>query len=758
MSGRHNKGRRRFLIATGALGGALVVGSWWVYRKRDMLTAPAALTAGPGEAIFNAWLKIDAYGRIIVQVPRQEMGQGITTALPMLVAEELDANFADVTFEQAPIADIYGNALMFGEGAPFRPEDDSFIAEMNRLTQFKVGRILGLQATGGSTSVRDAWEPMRQAGATARAMLVAAAAERFGVPAAQCSVTQSIVSGGGKSATFGELAAAASALRPPSAVALKSRAEFQILGSSPPRIDIPAKVDGTAVYGIDVQPPGMVYAAIAQSPVTGGAVATVDRDRVIEKPGVRAVLELPATSMSEAAVVVVAEHYWQAKTALDELPIEWSPGPHASHDTDEQRARYAALLDTEDGRVYDQAGEPAQAFAQAATVVAADYHAPYLAHATMEPINCTSVVRSDGTAEVWVGNQAPTIARWVTAKALGLESENVTLHTPYLGGGFGRRGEMDVVMQAAMIARELPDTPVQLIWSREEDIRHDLYRPMGSAKIRAGLDAAGSLVALDAKIAGQSCVYSITARLMPGAESTLLKDKTTAEGLFDLPYAVAHRRIAQITTEEPIQVGFWRSVGHSHHAFFAEGFIDECAVAAGQDPLEFRRALLGHAPRHRAVLELAATRANWGSALAANHGRGIALAESFGSICAQVAEVEVNGSEVRVHRVVCAIDCGFAINPDTVVAQMESGIIYGLTAALYGEITFRNGRVEQSNFPDYNMVRLENSPAIEVHIVESGVEHLGGIGEPATPPIAPAVCNAIYAACGKRLRELPIRV
>ena len=520
MSTAVNKGRRRFLIATGAVSGALVVGSWWVYRKRDMLTAPDSLTAGPGEAIFNAWLKIAADGRIVVQVPRQEMGQGITTALPMLVAEELDANFADVTFEQAPIADIYGNALMFGEGVPFRPEDDSFIAEMNRLTQFKVGRILGLQITGGSTSVRDAWEPMRQAGATARAMLVAAAAASFGVPASQCTVAGSVVSGGGKSASFGELAAAASVLRPPSDVSLKSRDQFQILGTSPARIDIPAKVDGSAMYGIDVRPEGMVYGAITQSPVMGGAVASVDRDRVIERPGIRAVVELPATSMSEAAVVVVAEHYWQAKTALDELPIEWSPGPHAAHDTDEQRARYAARLDAEDGRVYDKAGDPGQAFAEAATVVEADYYAPYLAHATMEPINCTTVVRSDGTAEAWVGNQAPTIARWVTAKAAGLESENVTVHTPYLGGGFGRRAEMDVVMQAAMVARELPDTPVQLIWSREEDIRHDLYRPMGSAKLRAGIDDAGGLVALDAKIAGQSCIYSITARLMPGAEST----------------------------------------------------------------------------------------------------------------------------------------------------------------------------------------------------------------------------------------------
>jgi len=760
MNATVNKGRRRFLIATGAVSGALVVGSWWVYRKHDMLTAPDGLKAEAGESIFNAWLKIDSDGRIVVQVPRQEMGQGITTALPMLVAEELDADFADVEFEQAPIADIYGNAVMFGEAVPFRPDDEGWIAEMNRLTQFKVGRVLGLQVTGGSSSVRDAWEPMRRAGATARAMLVAAAAEQLGVARAECAVESGKVvhAGSGRSLGFGELAAVASVLAPPSDVPLKSRESFRILGTSAARIDIPEKVTGEAQYGIDAQPPGMVYAAIAQSPVMGGSLASFDRDKAIEMPGVRAVIGLPATSMSQAAVVVVAEHYWQAKKALADMPVEWDAGPNGGHDTDEQRKRYESRLDNEDGRVYDKAGDTASAFAEAATAIEASYHAPYLAHATMEPINCTTVVRTDGTAEVWVGNQAPTVARWVTANAADLESGNVTLHTPYLGGGFGRRGEMDVVMQAALVAKELPDTPVQLIWSREEDIQHDLYRPMGTARMRAALNPDGGLTAIEAKMAGQSCVYSITARLMPGAESNLLKDKTTAEGVFDLPYAIGNRRIAQITMEEPVQVGFWRSVGHSHNAYFAEGFIDECAVAAGQDPVAFRRAMLTHAPRHRAVLDVVAEKSGWGGALPANTGRGVALAESFGSICAQVAEVELVGSRLQVRRVVCAIDCGFAINPDTVIGQMESGIIYGLTAALYGEITIRNGRVQQSNFPDYAMVQMANSPEIEVHIVESGIEHLGGIGEPATPPIAPAVCNALYAVSGKRIRELPIRV
>ncbi len=760
MSAPVNKGRRRFLIATTAATGGLAVGAWWLYRKRDLLPAPAALRAGEGESIFNAWIKIAEDGRVLVQVPRQEMGQGITTALPMLVAEELDADFTQVTFEQAPIDAIYGNATMFGEGVPFRPDDESWVAAFARLTQFKVGRVLGLQATGGSSSVRDAWEPMRRAGATARAMLVTAAAHRFAVPAAECTVTNGVVqhAGSGRSAGFGELAADAAALAMPRDVALKDRSRFTLLGTARPRIDIPPKVDGSAAFGLDARPPGMVYAAIRHCPGLGGTIAAVERNAASEMPGVRAIVELDPTSTTAAAVAVVADHYWQAKQALDAVGVEWRDGEHAAHDTGEQRRRYAQLLASEDGRTYDSAGDSDGAFAAAANTVEAEYHAPYLAHATMEPINCTTVIRTDGSAEVWCGNQGPPLVRLITARATGIDAEAVTVHTPYLGGGFGRRGEMDAVMEAALIAKELPDTPVQLVWTREEDMQHDMYRPMGSARLRAALDGDGRLAGFEAKLVGQSCMASMTARLMPGMESDLMKDRTTSEGLFDLPYAVPNRRVAHVLTHEPVQVGFWRSVGHSHHAFFAEAFVDECAAAAGQDPYAFRLALLAHAPRHRKVLETAAERAGWGTPLAAGRGRGIALAESFGSIVAQVAEVALEQGQVRVHRVVCAIDCGFAINPDTVVAQMESGIVYGLTAALYGEITFAGGRVQQSNFPDYRMLSLAESPAVEVHIVESGLEHLGGVGEPGTPPIAPAVANALYAVTGKRVRELPIRV
>jgi isoquinoline 1-oxidoreductase beta subunit len=357
-----------------------------------------------------------------------------------------------------------------------------------------------------------------------------------------------------------------------------------------------------------------------------------------------------------------------------------------------------------------------------------------------------------------VGNQAPTLVRWFAAKAAELDSSNVTVHTPFLGGGFGRRAEVDIVMQTVLLARKIPDTPVQLIWSREEDMQHDVYRPMAAARFSAALDNTGNIAGWHNRIVGQSCTAGITARLLPAAASDVMKDKTTSEGAFDLPYAMPNRRVEHMLTHEPVPVGFWRSVGHSYNAFFTECFLDECAHAAGKDPYEYRRAMLADAPRFRKVLEVAAQKAGWDTPLPKGRGRGIALAESFHTIVAQVAEVEIIDKTPRVRRIVCVVDCGFAVNPDTVVAQMESGIVFGLSAALYGEISLKNGRVEQSNFPSYEMVRLADTPEIEVHIVNSGIEHLGGVGEPGTPPVAPAVCNAIFAATGQRVRSLPIRL
>lgn len=755
-----SKWRRRFLITSGVLAGGLALGVWRFYRERDRLRAPAGLQARDGEAIFTAWLKIAADGTVLVQVPRQEMGQGVTTALPLLVAEELDADPSRLRFEQAPIDAVYANATMLADGVPFRPDDSGWLAGAARLTQHKFGELLGIQATGGSTSVRDAWEPMRRAGAVARAMLVEAAAARFAVPAGEITVDNGVAAhaASGKRASFGELAADAARLPVPDDAPLKDPARFKLLGHTQARLDIPAKTDGSAQFAIDVRLPGQLYAAIAQSPVFGGSVQRVDATKAQQRPGVRAVLDLPATSTSAAAVVVVAERYWQARSALAEVEIVWDEGPHARHDSEEQRKRYAALLDSGAAREYDAAGTPEHGFAAPPRLLNADYFAPYLAHAAMEPINCTARVKPGVSCEVWVGNQAPTLVRWFAAKASGLDSDQVVVHTPYLGGGFGRRTEVDVVMHAVAAAARVPDVPVQLIWSRAEDTQHDMYRPMAAARLRAAMDTAGNVTAWHARVVSQSPVGAITARLLPAAASDMMKDKTTVEGLYDLPYVLPHRATEHVLTHEPVPVGFWRSVGHSHNAFFAESFVDECAHAAQQDPFEFRRRLLQAAPRHRQVLETAAERAGWGSALPPGVGRGIALAESFHTIVAQVAEVELRDGRPRVRRVVCAIDCGFAVQPDTVVAQVESAIVFGLTAALYGEITVQNGRVQQSNYHDYVLLGLADTPRIEVHIVDSGVEHLGGAGEPGVPPIAPAVANALFALTGKRIRELPLRL
>lgn len=755
-----SKWRRRFVITAGVTGGALAIGAWGFYRERDRLSPPAALKSGDGIAVLTGWIRISTDGHILVQVPRQEMGQGITTSLPMLVAEELDADMSMLRFEQAPVDPLYANATMIGDGVPLRPDNDGWLAAIMRVTQYKLGEMLGVQATGGSTSVRDAWVPMRNAGAAARAMLVLAAAQRFGVPPEACKVENGVVEhkSSGKRASFGELALDAAKLPIPKDAKPKDSGQFRLLGTPQARLDIAPKVDGSAQFGMDVRPPGVLYAAITQCPVFGGALKTFDDSKVTQRKGVRGVHALPATSTSAAAVAVVAEHYWQARSALAAVDIAWNEGENAAHNSEAQRTRYLDLLKTGKARSYESVGNVDTALAAPSRLLSADYFVPYLAHAAMEPQNCTALVRGDGTCEVWVGSQAPTLVRWYAAKAAGIDSDRVTVHTPYLGGGFGRRTEVDVVMQAVMLASKLPDTPVQLIWSREEDVQHDVYRPMAAARFDAALDNAGNIVGWRNRIVGQSCTGGITARLLPAAASDLMKDKTTVEGAFDLPYAMPNRRVEHVLTHEPVPVGFWRSVGHSYNAFFTETFIDECAHATGKDPLAYRMAMLEQAPRHRKVLELAAQKAGWGAALPEGRGQGVALAVSFHSIVAQVAEIQMIGNMPQVRRVVCAIDCGFAVNPDTVIAQMESGIVFGLTAALHGEITLKNGRVQQGNYTDYEMVRLAQTPQIEVHIVNSGIEHLGGVGEPGTPPIAPAVCNAIFAATGKRLRSLPIRL
>ena len=753
--------RRRLLIAVGLAGGAMVVGGALFYSPRDRLRKPATLAALSATTTFNAWVRIGSDGAVTVLVARQEMGQGITTALPMLVAEELDCDVAQLRFEQAPVDAVYANATLLADGLPFRPDDNGWVAGLARLTQYRIAELLGVQTTGGSTSVRDAWTVLRHAGAAARSQLVAAAARRWGVPAAECSTDRGRVlhASGNRSLGYGELALEAAQIPPARNVPLKDPRAFRLIGKSQARLDIPQKTEGTAPYAIDVRLPGMAYAAITHCPVFGGVLKRVEAGKVTQMAGVRAVVELPQTSTSAAAVAVVADSWWRARNALAALEISWDGRTHASLGAAAQRASYAELLANGKAREYERIGDAKAILDSSKRRVEATYFVPYLAHATMEPMNCTALVK-DARCEIWVGNQAPTIARWMAGKAAGVASEQVTVHTPFLGGGFGRRAEMDVVVEATTIAARIPGTPVQLIWSREEDLQHDTYRPMAMAQFRCVLDDSGALAAWHNRIVSQSCTQNFTARLLPAAASDLMKDKTTSEGAYDLAYSMPNRLVEHVLAEQPVPVGFWRSVGHSYNAFFVESFLDEVAHAAGKDPLQFRLAMLAGSPRHRRVLETAARAAGWGTPLARKGaGRGIALAESFHSIVAQVAEVEIVApGTVQVRRVVCAIDCGRAINPDTVIAQMESGIVFGLTAALYGEITLKDGRVEQANFPSYDMVRMADCPAIEVHIVESGWEHLGGVGEPGTPPIAPAVANAVFAATGRRVRDLPIRL
>jgi isoquinoline 1-oxidoreductase beta subunit len=742
--------RRQFLITGAALSGGLLVGCGKP-SAHDRLGAGAMLPIEQGEAALNGWVKIAPDGRVTVAVPRSEMGQGVLTSLPMLLVEELDARWEDVKVEQAPVARIYANAAMLLNVVPFASDDDSTLARMARASVQRLGYALSLQVTGGSSSIRDAWEPLRLAGATARAMLVLAAAQRWGVPASDCKADAGQVINGktGARLGFGELAADAAKLTPPDDVPLKDPGQYKLIGRPVPRQDVQAKVNGSAVYGIDVQVDGMVYAAIAQPPVFGAAIATVDDAAARKRPGVLKVLRIPQ------GVVVVANNWWRAKQALADIKITYAPNAADKVSSASIAAHFKDELTHQSGFSYGTRGDPDKAFVQASKVIEAEYWAPFLAHAAMEPINCVARVKN-GHVEVWCGTQSTSLAKWKAAQTAGVEQDKVALHVPYLGGGFGRRLEVDMVEQAVAIAMQLDGLPVKLLWTREEDMQHDMYRPAALSRFKAAVDAQGRVTAWTNRVAAQSVSYGSVKRLVSWVASNT-PDKNQIEGAFDIPYGFEHIEVRQVRPETHVPVGSWRSVGHSYNAFFTESFIDELAHASGQDPYAYRKGLLAQHPRHRAVLDLAASKANWGQPLPAGRARGIALQESFGSVCAEVAEVSVEEGQVRVHKVVCAIDCGVVVNPDTVEAQMQSAIVYGLSAALFGEITIASGRVEQSSFPSYDALHMAQMPVIETYIVPSTAAP-GGVGEPGTPPIAPAVANALYALTKQRVRSLPIRL
>jgi isoquinoline 1-oxidoreductase subunit beta len=708
--------RREFLIAGAAGGGGLLLG-WHVDGGPRVAAAAATTTAS--EFAPNAFIRIGTDGRVTMIIGQVEMGQGAYTAMPMLLAEELEVGLDQVRLEDAP------------------PDEKRY-----------ANPIFGFQATGGSTSVKGLYLPMRRAGATARTMLIAAAAQRWGVDPASCRAERGVVihTPSRRRIGYGALATAAAELPIPETVVLKRPEDFKLIGTPAKRLDTPTKVNGTAQYAIDVRLPGMKIATVAASPVLGGKVGGLDEAKAMAVAGVRQIVRL------DEVVAVVADHMWAAKQGLAALAIRWDDGPNAAVSTADVVKDLAAAAETP-GVVARKEGDAAAAIALAATKLEAVYEAPFLAHVALEPMNCTVHVRNDG-CEVWTSSQVLGRVQATAAQVTGLPLDKVVVHNHLLGGGFGRRLEVDYVTQAVRIAQQVTG-PVKIIWTREEDVQHDVYRPYYYDRIAAGLDARGRPIAWTHRLVGPS----IIARWAPPAFRNGL-DPDALDGAVDLLYDIPAIQVEYVRHEEPVvNTGFWRGVGVTHNTFVIESFIDELAVAAKADPFEYRHALLAKAPRARAVLELAAKQAGWGATLPAGCGRGIALmyGGAWDTYLAQVAEVAVSPSgEVRVHRVVCAVDCGTVVNPDTVKAQIEGGVIFGIAGALWGEVTLKNGRVEQSNFHDVRVLRINETPAIEVHLVRNG-EPPGGIGEPGTAVTAPALANAVFAATGKRIRRLPLK-
>ncbi len=711
--------RRSFLKATLLAGGAVVFGISLptVSRAEERFN----LTPSPHDEFKpNAFIKIAPDGKVTITVGQSEMGQGVLTSLPMIVADELEVDWADVGFEQGPAGQAYANP------------------------------IYGAQITGGSSSIKGFFMPLRKSAATVREMLVMAAAQRWAVSPDSCKAINGTVvhTASKRTIKYGDLLADAAKITPPTDPKLKDPKDFKFIGKPVKRLDTASKVNGTGIFGIDIVVPGMMHATIVRSPVFGGTVKSVDDKAAMAVKGVRNVVPL------EFGVGVVADNYWAAKKGRDALKVVWNEGKMAGVSSPDIYADYAKAADAGKGIEAKKIGDVAAGRALATKTIDAVYYVPYLAHATMEPMNATADVRKD-SCEIWSGTQAPMVAQGMAAKALGLTPDKVKVNTTLLGGGFGRRlGEY--VMDAVLLSKAV-GKPVKVVWTREDDMQHDFYRPATYNKMSAGLDASGKPVFWNHRLVSSSIMATLGPQLFGGAPPATVLDGTATEGAHTLPYDMQNLYVDWVRMDTGVPVGFWRSVGSSHTGFSTECFLDELAEAAKKDPLEFRLSLLEKHPRHAGALKLAAEKAGWGKPAPKGIFRGIAVHESFESYVAQVAEVSVGADgKPKVHRVVCVIDCGQVVNPDTVKAQMESSIIFGLTAALYGEITLKDGRVEQNNFYDYKMLRMNETPRIDVYIVPSTEKH-GGVGEPGTPPIAPAVVNAIFAATGKRVRSLPIR-
>jgi isoquinoline 1-oxidoreductase beta subunit len=703
--------RRTFLKTTVAAGGGLMIGAY----LPSALRGAGARLAAAGALEPNVWVRVNADDSVRIMLSMLEMGQGVMTSMPMLVAEELDFDWNKIKTEWAPADPKYGNPDFGGQ-----------------------------QLTAGSNSVRGMWKPLRQAGAAARAMLLTAAAQTWGVAENTLTTDKGEVvhKASGRRMRYGALVDTASTLPVPKELTLKSPKDFKLLGKSLPRLDIPEKVNGSAVFGIDVKLPGLLTARVARCPVFGGKVASFNADKAKAVPGVRHVVQI------SSGVAVVADNYWAAGRGVQALEIKWDEGPLAALNSADILKKYTELAQ-QPGKVARNDGNAEAALGNSSRKFERVFEAPFLAHACMEPMNCTADVRAD-RCDVYVPTQGQTASHQAAVAASGLPADKVKIFTTFMGGGFGRRGEADFVSDAVETSKAV-GKPVKVIWSREDDMQHDYYRPVSYARMWGAIDGSGNPTVFMQRIVQQSLMKRI-GPLPPNGV-----DFISVDGSATLPYAIPNIRVEYTETDPGIPYGFWRSVGASFQGFVVEAFIDELATTAGKDPYQFRHDLLSKAPRHRAVLDLAAEKAGWGKPLPQGRARGIAMMEAFGSILAQVTEVSVASTgAVKVHRLVCTVDTGWVINPDTITAQMESGIIYGLTAALKGEITIQNGRVTQRHFNDYQMIRHNEMPAIEVHIVPS-TENPGGIGEPSTALAAGSLVNAIYAATGKRIYKLPIR-
>ena len=707
--------RRQFLKAGATAGAGLVigftlpVGGTKIARAADAGLAP------------NAFVRIAPDSSVTVLIKHIEFGQGTFTGLSTLAAEELDADWSQIRAEHAPADAALYNNLHWGP----------------------------VQGTGGSSSTANSYEQMRQAGAMARAMLVQAAADEWGVPAGEITVSQGVIShsASGRSGTFGDFAEAASALTPPADVQLKDPADFTLIGTHVPRLDSHDKTRGMANYTIDVALPGMLTAILERPPLFGATVKSFDASGALAVAGVTDVVPTPR------GVAVLATSFWAAKTGRDALTVEWDESAAETRGSAEIMAQYKELA-KQPGAVARQDGDADKAIAGAEQVVEASFEFPFLAHAPMEPLDCAIRVE-DGRCDIWTGSQIPTVDQGTAAGILGMSPTDVHVHTQLAGGSFGRRAtpNADMVSEAAYVAKAIDGrAPVKVVWTREDDIRGGRYRPMYFHTLKAGLDANGDLVGWQHRIVGQSILKGTP------FEAALVRngiDQTSVEGANNLPYSVPNVTVDVVTTDVTVPVLWWRAVGSTHTAYSIETFIDELAEKAGRDPVEYRLAMLGEHPRHRQVLELAAEKAGWGTPLPAGRGRGIAVHESFNSYVAEVAEVSVTSGGIKVERVICAVDCGVPVNPDVIAAQMEGGIGYGLGAILHDAITLEGGRVVESNFHDYIPLRIDEMPSVEVHVVPSAAPPTG-VGEPGVPPIGPAVANAVAAATGKRIRSLPM--